>query len=206
MDELLATLRTTLLPIEGAPNPRPPFRASAVLLLIFPGPRGPRTILTVRSSAVRHAGQVSLPGGAVENDDLTPWDTAVRETHEELGIPPELVLPLGRLPEVHVGASGYHIVPYVGTMDLPPQVVPHDREVERAVEIEIIDLLDPSSVRAEEWVLRGRPCLVSYFAVGGLQVWGATGRILSQFALCAGAAFPSRLYLPGTVEIRASNS
>ena len=65
-----------------------------------------------------HKGQISFPGGMEALDDASPWDTAVRETEEEIGVPRKAILPLGELPEV-VTVTGFRIRPFVGAIPYP---------------------------------------------------------------------------------------
>ena len=78
-------------------------RPSAVLMLLFERDGAPHTLLTKRSADLpHHPGQISLPGGRWEPDDADLVATALRETHEEVGIPPAAVRVLGMLDDVHV--------------------------------------------------------------------------------------------------------
>src|SRR5438270_12158952 len=89
-------------------------RHAAVLALLFSRNEHISLLLTERPfNLSRHAGQISLPGGAVEAHDADLWQTALRETREELGIRTGRIQPLGRLSTIYVVASDYLVSPFV---------------------------------------------------------------------------------------------
>ena len=173
-----------------APTPRPGWlpgrgpgdaRAAAALLLLFPACGEVRVVLTVRSSSLpSHAGQVSLPGGAVEPGE-TIAQAALREAEEEIGVAPHTVRVLGELTPLHIPVSGYMLHPVVGVTDQRPELRLADAEVDQVLEPSLDTLLDPACIRHRP---RLRDTLfqdVPYFALGDLQVWGATAMVLSEF-------------------------
>lgn len=185
-----------------APLPRLTGRPSAVLVLLFPGAEGLEFILTVRQSHLnRHAGQVSLPGGAVDPGDRDLWHTALRETSEEVGVAGSNVVPLGRLDVETVRATGYDILPFVGWLDRPPKLIPNEEEVAAVERIPLSAICDLSAVVEEVWTLREAPYAVVLYRFGDLPVWGATARILSRFAERLGCTFDT---IPGTVHLLTS--
>jgi 8-oxo-dGTP pyrophosphatase MutT (NUDIX family) len=198
MWELERRLRTALAaPLPGsaahlrlAPTPRPGWlpgrspseaRRAAALLLLFPCGSEVRLVLTVRASHLpSHAGQVSLPGGAVEAGE-TIAQAALREAHEEVGIDPGIVRVLGELTPLHIPVSGYLLHPVVGVADRRPDLRPADDEVDRVVEPTLASLLDPACLRRRARLRDSLFQDVPYFALGDLQVWGATAMVLSEF-------------------------
>lgn len=184
----LTDLPRTLLPLHVEPDlPTPDglssTRIAAVLVLLFPRGGAPHFLLTVRPETLtRHAGQISLPGGAAEPGDFSLWHTALRETQEELGIRMGRLQALGRLEPVSITASNYLIVPFVAWNPIAPKVRPDPVEVAEVLEIPVATLLEPESLREEKWELRGRWWHVSFYRLGGRTVWGATARILGSLA------------------------
>jgi 8-oxo-dGTP pyrophosphatase MutT (NUDIX family) len=165
---------------------------AAVLALLYPRGNGVSFVLTERpESLARHAGQVSLPGGVVEPDDSSPWDAALRETREELGVRTGRIRPLGALPPVQVQITGYHILPFVGWSPVRPRLTPDPREVASVLEVDVGLLLDRRSIQTETWVLRGARRRVALFRFGDTVVWGATARILANLAIRLGGRVPS---------------
>jgi 8-oxo-dGTP pyrophosphatase MutT (NUDIX family) len=158
-------------------------RLAAGLLLIYPGERGASIVLTVRASGLRrHAGQVSLPGGATDPGE-TLAQAALREAHEEIGIDPARVRVLGELTPVHVLVSGFTLHPIVAITDERPAFTLAAHEVEEVLELSVTDLQDASTIRYGVRTREGVATEYPYFDVHGHQVWGATAMILGEL-LC----------------------
>jgi 8-oxo-dGTP pyrophosphatase MutT (NUDIX family) len=156
-------------------------RVAAALLLIYPGERGPSIPLTVRASGLaRHAGQISLPGGAADAGE-TLAETAVREAQEEIGIHPADVHVLGELTPVWVIVSGFTLHPIVAVTHERPPFVPATGEVAEILEVSLEDLRDASRIRRGTRVREGVAVEYPYFDLLGHQVWGATAMILGEF-------------------------
>lgn len=199
-------LKGTLPGIEAqmrfAPQPlRPEWRAghfpadsrtAAALLLLYPGVSGPAIALTVRSSGLaRHAGQVSLPGGATDPGE-TLAEAALREAAEEIGVDAERVRVLGELTPVHVLVSGFTLHPIVGVTDGRPDFLASPGEVQDILEVSLHDLRDASRIRQGTRLREGVALEYPYFDLLGHQVWGATAMVLGEFIclLAAGDAAP----------------
>jgi 8-oxo-dGTP pyrophosphatase MutT (NUDIX family) len=156
-------------------------RIAAGLLLLYPGAGGPSIPLTVRASHLRrHAGQISLPGGATDAGE-TLVQAALREAHEEIGVDPSRVRVLGELTPVHVLVSGFTLHPVVGIADEQPEFRPAAHEVEEVLEVSIADLQDASNIRQGVRTREGVAIEYPYFDLGGSHVWGATAMILGEF-------------------------
>ncbi len=156
-------------------------RIAAGLLLLYPGERGPSVPLTVRASSLRrHAGQISLPGGATDPGE-TLVEAALREAHEEIGVDPATVRILGELTPVHVLVSGFTLHPVVGVTHARPSFMPAAHEVERVLEVSVADIQDASSIRHGTRTREGVAIEYPYFDLLGHQVWGATAMILGEF-------------------------
>jgi len=175
---------------DGSGPPRyeraafPPARAAATLLLVYPGPGGELTVpLTVRHADLRaHAGEISLPGGAVDATDASRQATALREAHEEVGVDPRDVEIAGVLDDIWIPVSNFELRPFVGTAASRPALDPHTDEVAEIVELPLSHLLS-ADVIVEEliegpgWVLRA-----AVYRYAGHRIWGATARTLAMFA------------------------
>lgn len=165
---------------EGTPDARP----AAVLVPLYVRERELWTLFTKRSEAVEsHKGQVAFPGGLEALDDASPWETAVRETEEEIGVPRKAVLPIGTLPEVTT-LTGFRIRPFVGAIPYPFDFRHDPREVESVIEMPLRVLMGPTLVeeRGVEW--KGRSIPMPVYHVKGHVVWGATAFLLSSLLEC----------------------
>lgn len=153
---------------------------AGVLIPVIERATGLAVLLTQRSAELKHhAGQVSFPGGRMEERDPDVVQTALRETHEEVGIPPEAVAVVGYLPPMPT-VTGYAVTPIVGLVDegVPLQI---DRtEVEYAFEVPLAFLLDRRNAQALEREYRGRRIPTVEFHYEGERIWGATAHILIE--------------------------
>lgn len=165
----------------GALEARAPSRTAAALLLLYPGDDGVSIPLTVRAHTLpRHAGQISLPGGATDPGE-TLAQAALREASEEIGIDPSAVRVLGELTPVHVIVSGFTLHPIVGVTDARPPFQAAPGEVAEIVEVKLEDVRDASRIRTGTRVREGVAIEYPYFDLCGHQVWGATAMVLGEF-------------------------
>jgi 8-oxo-dGTP pyrophosphatase MutT (NUDIX family) len=157
-------------------------RQSAVLIAIYPFGDVPSTVLIKRPDYDgAHSGQVSFPGGRVEDIDPDLEATALREAHEEVGIHPDGVEVIGRLTELYIPASNFMVHPFVGLMSERPALTPDVREVKEMLEVPLAHFLRPDIVAETEIPLRnGYRLKAPYFDVKGHVVWGATAMMLSE--------------------------
>jgi len=175
-----------------APAPRPGWepgrlsttaRTGAALLLLYPRAGEAHVLLTVRDSDLpNHAGQVSLPGGAVEPDE-TLEAAALREAHEEVGADPTEILTVARLTPLYIPVSRFNVHPVLGIARDRIAWRPDSTEVSRILEVPLSDLTAPERLG---WEVRKRPegrFHVPFYRVEGEKVWGATAMILSEL-LC----------------------
>jgi len=154
---------------------------SAVLILLYEKDGELHFILTERTQTVdSHKGQISLPGGAQEDDEVLS-QTAKRETHEEIGIDPSHVNVIGELSPLFVPVTGFLIYPFIGSITQHFDIVIAENEVEAAFSVRLLDLMDDAVEKKEKRELRGFEVEIPYFLLDGKKVWGATAMILSEF-------------------------
>ena len=138
-------------------------------------------VVTQRTELVKHhRGQISFPGGACDPDDADVLATALRETDEELGIPPDLVEILGSLDDLRT-ITEFVVTPVVGALRHPPVYRLNEAEVEEAIEVPLSFLLDPAQLRVEQWEHEGEMVTVLFWDYDSHTIWGATARILKSF-------------------------
>jgi len=159
----------------------PDTRTAAALVLLYPRDTDVAMPLTIRASGLaRHAGQISLPGGA-SDDGETLSQTALREAAEEVGVDTNAVRILGELTPVHVVVSGFTLHPVIGVTDRRPEFVAAPGEVDQILEVSLDDLRDASRIGKHTRIREGVAVEWPYFDLMGHQVWGATAMILGEF-------------------------
>jgi 8-oxo-dGTP pyrophosphatase MutT (NUDIX family) len=166
------------------PNSMP----AAVLVPIVQRAEALTVLFTQRTTHLRaHAGQVSFPGGRAEPGDASPEFTALREAQEEIGLRPERVEVLGRLPDYHT-RTGYVVAPIIGLVTLPLELAPDPREVEEVFEVPLAFLLDPANHRRQTREWQGRIVTFYEMPYESRYIWGATaGMIVNLSRLLSGA-------------------
>ena len=138
-------------------------------------------MLTVRDhQLLQHPGQVSLPGGALDEGE-TIVAAALREAKEEIGLAPDRVEVVGELSPLHIPVSRFVLHPVVAVGDVVPPLTAQPGEVARILEVPLARLQDPTVLRVERREFKGRFYDVPFFAVDGEKVWGATAMILAEF-------------------------
>jgi 8-oxo-dGTP pyrophosphatase MutT (NUDIX family) len=153
-------------------------REASVLIPLFSRAGDPYVLFTKRTESLRnHAGQISFPGGARDESDPTPLHAALRETHEELGIPPEAVEVLGLLDEIPT-ITQFRVLPFVGVIPPHFDYVANPAEIEEIIEVPISHLLKPEIHRMQRQEVLGREREIYFYDYGKHVIWGATARIL----------------------------
>jgi 8-oxo-dGTP pyrophosphatase MutT (NUDIX family) len=184
-----AELRAVLLAGSGSDAPRLPprpreWRDAAVLVLLYPGPAREATVLLTERPVgdLRHSGQISFPGGAVEPFDASPEAAALREATEEVGLDPRAleVTILGRLDPIEVTPSRFRVVPVLAVTERSPALAPDPREVASIVEAPLTAFLPGAPIEVVEAESDARRLRYGGYRVGRFHVWGATAHILGQ--------------------------
>jgi 8-oxo-dGTP pyrophosphatase MutT (NUDIX family) len=164
-------------------QPPPDARKAAVLLLLYPYQGRWHLPLTLRPSHLPdHAGQISLPGGAIEPGE-TDREAAVREFYEELGADGHRIELLGRLSTLYVHASRFRIEPWVGLTWERPAMVPNPAEVAALLEVPLEHLVDPANFACHTRDYHGQSYTAPHFAWQEHNIWGATCMILGELML-----------------------
>ena len=160
-------------------------RPAAVLLPLLVHDGALSMLLTQRTAHLHdHAGQISFPGGRVDDGDRDPVHTALREAHEEIGLPSAQVEVLGTLPE-YVTATGYAVTPVIGLIERPFAISLDSFEVAEAFEVPLSFLMDPANHERRTIVFDGAPR--TFYAIPWTQaqrryfIWGATAAMLRNF-------------------------
>ena len=156
-------------------------RAAAVLIPLYVREKALWTLFTKRTDLVEHhKGQISFPGGGKDAADANLWETAVRETEEEIGVSRKVVRILGALPRL-VTVTEFEVAPFVGAIPYPITFAPRAGEVEEIIEVPLSSLLDPMVVEERPVKWKGKDVMSIVYHYKGHAIWGATARILADF-------------------------
>lgn len=157
---------------------------SAVLFLFFPDEQGRTTTVFIKRPEYNgaHSGQISFPGGRYEPSDPGLDYTALRETHEEIGVPASDVELVGKLSDLFIPPSNYIVSPYLGLAKQRPAFVPEPSEVAGIIEIKLPEFFQLANCQTKLITLIGgynlhTPCYI----IDGHVIWGATAMMVSEF-------------------------
>ena len=164
--------------LNRRPPRSPPLRPAAVLVPIVEHATGLTVLLTRRTDHLHdHAGQVSFPGGRVEDGDVDPAATALRETREEIGLEPSFVELAGCLDDYET-VTGYLVTPVVGFVRPGFTLELDDFEVAEAFEVPLEFIMDPANQRTGSRMRNGMRRHFYVFEYGRHEIWGATAGML----------------------------
>ncbi|MFT6430657.1 MAG: 8-oxo-dGTP pyrophosphatase MutT (NUDIX family) [Halopseudomonas sp.] len=141
----------------------------------------PEIILTVRSQRLStHSGEVAFPGGRRDPGDVDLQYTALRETHEEIGLLPELVDVLGPLGSL-VSRYGIKVTPFVGIVPDVFDLVPNSGEIETVFRVPVSFFLEDRREMTHRIDYEGRSWYVPSYRYEGHKIWGLTALMLVEF-------------------------
>lgn len=157
---------------------------AAVLIPIVDHSEQLTVLLTQRAADLKnHAGQISFPGGRIEQDDAGPLQAALRETEEEIGLERRFVEVIGYLPD-HLIISGYRVTPVVGLVRPGFSLALDTTEVTETFEVPLGFVLDPANHKARRRKLGEGEIEVYDIPYDGRNIWGATaGMIITLYRL-----------------------
>ena len=164
-------------------------KKAAVTAALYPDDNNlVRLILILRNTYNGvHSNQIGFPGGRVEEDDKTLFDTAIRETFEEIGIVVEKNELIRELKEIYIPPSNFNVYPFLVLLNHPPSFVKDDKEVKEIITIDLDSLLNckitqtliPVPTKLNELNTQN-DVLVPTFKLAGYNIWGATAMMLSE--------------------------
>ena len=158
------------------------YTQASVLLPLFIKDGHYWLLLMRRANTVEyHKGEVSFPGGVVDEKDDNLESTAKRETFEEIGVRDEDIEILGQLDDMTTITSRFIVHPFVGIVPFPYEFNLNRSEVDHLIEVPLQFFLDPSQPRAFSMHYEGETFETPAFIYEGIVIWGATERILENF-------------------------
>jgi 8-oxo-dGTP pyrophosphatase MutT (NUDIX family) len=169
---LLPTEVAVTLEVRGAIN-------AAVLVPLYLHRRRLHAVFTRRQDDLRrHPGEISFPGGRYDEGEPDLRATALREAHEEIGLPGDAVDIVGALQPTSTIATGYAVYPFVGLIEAGRTWTPSAGEVAEVLELPLDALL--AGYARRRLIRRGMPIRTDTYQVGDHLIWGATARILAD--------------------------
>lgn len=168
--------------IDDLVGPQDGLREAAVLVPVVLRAAGPSLILTRRTDSLRHhAGQISFPGGRIEEADESPLHAALREAEEEIGLPRAATEALGYLDPLAT-ITGFRVVPVLGLVHGEPQLRPDPGEVAEAFEVPLEFVLDPGNLEEHAREFRGRVRHYHLIRWRHYDIWGATASMIANLS------------------------
>lgn len=158
-------------------------KQAAVMCLFYPSQEGETQFMLILRKTYHgvHSNQIGFPGGKVEKEDADLMETALRETHEEVGVPPDAIDVLKELTEVYIPPSNYVVKPFMGVVRETPYFSLQEEEVEAMIEVSLKELLDDTSrITKNLSTSYAQNIEVPAFHLRGHVVWGATAMMLNE--------------------------
>ncbi len=159
-------------------------KESAVMLFLYEKEDEAYLVFTQRDVYKgAHSGQISLPGGKRDPEDLSLMHTALRETREEVGVKIPVLNVINSLTWLYVPPSNFVIYPFIAYSEERPRFIKEEKEVKEILEFSIKDLLDERNQKA--YVYENKKLDVQFtspsYQINDKIIWGATAMILSEF-------------------------
>lgn len=161
---------------------------SSVLILLYPYRDEVYTVVMQRPDYDgAHSGQISLPGGKYEEDDLSMLDTALRETYEEIGVNRDDINIIGELTPLYIPPSNFIVYPFIGYMPSKPEFIADRTEVREVIEFRLQILSQKECQTKRMLHLRNSMKIeVPGYLVNEHFIWGATAMIFSELIYVIG--------------------
>ncbi len=157
------------------------FPEAGVLVPVTDNHGNPEIVFTLRSANLKtHRGQVSFPGGRRDPEDHSLADTALRETHEEIGLPPEqvqLIAPLSQVMSLHQ----ILVTPYVGVVPEDHPLTANPAEIESIFRVPISFFLDDQRERTDSLSFMNNTFYVPSYRWDRYRIWGLSAVVLVDF-------------------------
>jgi len=163
-------------------KPNATVQQAAVLILLYPYKESLYTVFIKRPDyAGIHGGQISLPGGKMEENDPDVIFTALRETEEEIGINRQAIEILGFLSPLFIPVSNMNVSPVIGYAAEKPVFHTQPDEVAGLIETPVEEFLRPGNVQDKIKIIKLTRAIVPFYNINGHHIWGATAMIISEF-------------------------
>ena len=157
-------------------------RIAAVMMLLYPKNEKTHLVLILRNSYKGvHSSQIAFPGGKQESKDISFEATALRETYEEIGVPPDKMEVLMPFTQLFIPPSNFIVYPFLGICREEIIFIPNTNEVANIIELPLSDFLSDEIVISTEMATSfGERVTMPAFKIEEHIVWGATAMMLSE--------------------------
>jgi 8-oxo-dGTP pyrophosphatase MutT (NUDIX family) len=157
-------------------------RKAAVMMLIYPKNNKSHLALIVRNTYPGvHSAQIAFPGGKVEIEDVSLSHTALRETHEEIGIHPEKIDVIKTFTEVFIPPSNFIVAPFLGISYSELEFTEQVEEIAGIIEFPLLDFMNEKTIVIKRMdTSYGKNIEVPTFKINNHYVWGATAMMMSE--------------------------
>lgn len=177
---MLSKLSQALTHFNYRLDPQGAYPRQAAVLIAFTNEADPKLVLTKRSSQLtRHSGEVSFPGGWLDQTDRDLAHTALREAHEEVGLEPGAVALLGNW-RSRYARGGIRVQPVVGVIDDNHRLAPNPDELEAVFKVPLSFFLNDPRIRTDIFSDGGQEFWVPAYRYNGFEIWGFTAGVLTD--------------------------
>lgn len=155
---------------------------AAVLMLVYPkGDKAHLAFIVRNAYDGTHSSQIAFPGGKYELSDINFEATAIRETHEEIGVHPDKIKIIKAFTHLYIPPSNFMVYPYLGFCSAEIEFILDPKEVAGIIEISLLEIVnDDLIVNTNIQTSYAEKIFTPAFLINDHLVWGATAMMLSE--------------------------
>jgi 8-oxo-dGTP pyrophosphatase MutT (NUDIX family) len=183
-------LMATQLHREERAVPRPDAKRAGIMILFYPQHSTFYMPLILRPTySGVHSGQVAFPGGKMEKTDKNIIETALRETHEEIGVWVDNTHVIGQLSDIYISPSNSLVSPVIALIEEKPLYHINPHEVVEVIDVSLDDLINPDNQKIAQIQIPGRGEVdAPSYQINGHTIWGATAMMISELLVLLSSA------------------
>lgn len=178
--QLWSAIRELLAPQAALLTHADQFVQQAAVMVLITDEAEPQLVFTLRAQHLTyHAGEVCFPGGMWELQDATLLASAIRETHEEVGLPGTLLQVLGALP-IRTTRAGTRVTPFVASIPADYAFIANRSELDVVFTVPLRQLMDSLQIRLDTFEHQNQRYQVPVYAYQGHEIWGFTAAVTAE--------------------------
>lgn len=156
------------------------FVQQAAVMVLITDEANPQLVFTLRAKHMTsHAGEVCFPGGRWELQDVTLLASALRETHEEIGLQASHLEVLGALP-ARTTRAGTKVTPFVAVIPANYDFVPNEQELDVVFTVPLLELLNDLQIRIDSYEYQNKKHHIPVYAYQDYEIWGFTAAVTAE--------------------------